>query len=329
MTLPIISIIVPVYNTERYLSECLNSIIKQTYQNLEIVIVDDASTDNSCRIIAEFQRQDDRIKCFRHEKNGGISRTRNTGLKHSTGAYIAWCDSDDVLHPQYIEYLYSILIKEDADFVECQSVSDYEFSSSAFHEQFDATMVVGDRIDFLQRYATHQLQTSLWSKLLKRELFDDFCFPIGRIYEENYFYVAVHNRVNRAAYSSATLYFYRKRMNSIMNTFRLRELKEGLKLIDLFITFPKEYSDEIKLLFRQRSLRILLGYWQRIAMMPTSISNKIRYNKLVVRFMGKICVTSNDISSFTRKERFIYKYRNNTFIFIAYLLFRKYIKRSI
>lgn len=329
MTLPLISIIVPVYNTERYLSECLNSIIKQTYQNIEIIIVDDASTDNSCRIIAEFQRQDNRIKCFRHEKNGGISIARNTGLKHSTGAYIAWCDSDDVLHPQFIEYLYSILIKEDADFVECQCVSDYEFSPSTFHEQFDTTVVVGDRIDFIQRYATHQLQTSLWSKLLKRELFDDFCFPAGRIYEENYFYAAINNRVNRAAYSSTTLYFYRKRMNSIMNTFRLQELKEGLKLIDLFMTIPKEYSDGIKSLFRQKSLRYLLGYWQRIAMMPTSIQNKIRYNKLVVHFMGKTGVTTNDISSFSRKERFIYKYRNNTLMFIAYLLFRKYIKRSI
>ena len=329
MSLPIISIIVPVYNTERYLSECLNSIIAQTYQNIEIVIVDDASTDNSCRIITEFQRRDDRIKCFRHEKNGGISKARNTGLKHSTGTYIAWCDSDDVLHPQYIEYLYTILIDEDADFVECQCVSDYEFSPSVFHEHFDTTVVVGDRIDFIQRYATHQLQTSLWSKLQKRELFDGFCFPLGRIYEENYFYAAVHTRINRAAYSSATLYFCRKRMNSIMNTFRLRELKEGLKLIDLFITFPKGYADEIKSLFRQRSLRNLLGYWQRIAMMPTSISNKMRYNKLVVRFIGKLGITTNDISSFTRKERFIYKHRNNTLMFIAYLLFRKYIKRSI
>ena len=329
MTLPIISIIVPVYNTERYLLECLNSIMAQTYENIEIVIVDDASTDNSRRIITEFQRQDDRIKCFRHEKNGGISRARNTGLKHSTGAYIAWCDSDDVLHPQFIEWLYSILVKEDADFVECQCVSDYEFSPSAFHEQFDATVVVGDRIDFIQRYATHKLQTSLWSKLLKRELFDDFCFPVGRIYEENYFYAAVCNRVNRAAYSSATLYFYRKRMNSIMNTFRPRELKEGLKLIDLFITFPKGYPDGIKSLFRQKALRNLLGYWQRIAMMAIPIQNKIRYNKLVVRFMGKTGVTTNDILSFTRKERFIYKYCNNTLMFIAYLLFRKYIKRSV
>ena len=242
MELPLISIIVPVYNTEQYLPECLNSIMAQTYENIEIVIVDDASTDNSRRIITEFQRQDDRIKCFRHEKNGGLAKARNTGLKYSTGTYIAWCDSDDALHPRFIEYLYSILIKEDADFVECQCVSDYEFSPSAFHEQFDATVVVGDRIDFIQRYATHQLQTSLWSKLFKRELFDGFCFPVGRLYEDNYFYIATHDCISRAVYSPVALYFYRKRMNSIMNTFRPWELKEGLKLIDLFIIFPKRVS---------------------------------------------------------------------------------------
>lgn len=329
MELPLISIIVPVYNTEQYLPECLNSIMAQTYKNIEVVIVDDASTDGCSKIITDYQQNDNRIKYFKHEENGGIAKARNTGLKHSMGTYVAWCDSDDILHPQFIEYLYTLLVKEDADFVECQCVSDYEFSPSAFHEQFDATVVVGDRMDFIQRYATHQLQTSLWSKLFKRELFDGFCFPVGRLYEENYFYIAAHDRISRAAYSPIALYFYRKRANSIMNTFRPRELKEGLKLIDLFILFPKGYPDEIRSLFRQKALRNLLGYWQRIAMMPTSISNKIKYNKLVVRFMEKTGVTTNDISSFTRKERFIYKHRDNTLMFIGYLLFRKYIKRSI
>lgn len=329
MEQPLISIIVPVYNTEQYLPECLKSIMAQTYKNIEIVIVDDASTDGSHKIITDFQQNDNRIKYFRHEENGGIAKARNTGLKHSIGKCVAWCDSDDVFHPQFIEYLYTILVKEDADFAECQCVSDYELKPDSFLVDFNATVTVGDGADFLQRFATHQLQTSLWSKLFKRELFDGFCFPAGRLYEENYFYIGTHDRISRAVYSPIALYFYRKRANSIMNTFRPRELKEGLKLIDLFITFPKGYPDGIKSLFRQKALRNLLGYWQRIAMMAIPIQNKIRYNKLVVRFMGKTGVTTNDILSFTRKERFIYKYCNNTLMFIAYLLFRKYIKRSV
>lgn len=328
MAFPIISIIVPVHNTEQYLTECLNSIICQSYKELEIVVVDDASNDGSSRIIAEFQQKDNRIKYFRHEKNGGICKARNTGLKHATGKYIAWCDSDDVLHPQFIEYLHQVLTREDADFVECQSVSDYKFNKDILPPPiwFGEPVTTGDATDFLRRFATHELQTSLWSKLFKRELFDEFSFPEGRIYEENYYYAAVHNRISKAVYSTLPLYFYRKRVNSIMNTFSPKELKEGLKIVDLFITFPTNESKAIKTLFRQKALKNLILYWQRVAMIDTRLSLKIKYNKLVIRFMNKTDATLNDIVPLSRKQQLIYKHRNSTLMFLAYIVFLKYVK---
>lgn len=329
MAFPIISIIVPVYNTEQYLTECLNSITCQSYKELEIVVVDDASTDGSNRIIAKFQQKDNRIKYFRHKKNGGICKARNTGLEHATGKYIAWCDSDDVLHPQFIEYLHQILTREDADFVECQSVSDYIFNENFTPIWFGEPVITGDTTDFLRRFATHELQTSLWSKLFRRELFNGFSFPEGRIYEEFYFYAAVHNRINKASYSPLPLYFYRKRANSIMNTFRPKELKECLQVINLFLTFPNNESEEIKALFRQKALKSLNLYWQRVAMMDVSLSKKIRYHKLVVRFMNKTGATFNDIVSLSPKQQLIYKHRNNILLFFAYTIFRKYVKEIL
>lgn len=328
MAFPLISIIVPVYNTEQYLTECLDSITCQTYKKLEIVVVDDASTDGSSRIIAEFQQKDNRIKYFKHEKNGGICKARNTGLKHATGKFIAWCDSDDVLHPQFIEYLHQVLTREDTDFVECQSISDYKFNKDILPPPiwFGEPVITGNTTDFLRRFATHRLQTSLWSKLFKRELFDGFSFPAGRIYEENYYYATMYNRINKAAYSTLPLYFYRKRVNSIMNTFSPKELKEGLKIINLFITFPTDESEEIKTLFRQKALKSLILYWQRTAMIDTTLALKIRYNKLVMRFMNKTSATLNDIVLLSRKQQLIYKHRNNTLMFLSYIVFLKYIK---
>lgn len=326
---PLISIIVPVYNTERYLSECLNSIVHQTYTNIEIIIVDDASTDNSYKIIATFQRQDSRIKYIRHNINKGICQARNTGLVHCNGEYIAWCDSDDVLHLSFIEYLYTYLIMYDADFVECESISDFKYAPNLLGLLDNSKVIVGDANDFLIRFATHKLQTSLWSKMFKKNLFDHFQFPMGRLYEENYFYTILYYRLNKAVYLSAPLYFYRKRLDSIMNTFRIRELKEGLMVVTLFINFANQLHGRAKKMFQQKALKILIRYWQRVVAINTTSVQKIKWIKLIVRFMRKTEVTPKDVTFFTHKEQFFFIIRNSSIFFFLYYFFRKYIKHNI
>lgn len=328
---PLISVIVPVYNTEIYLADCLGSIISQSYSNIEIIIVDDASTDNSSSIIEDFANRDKRIIAYRHAGNRGISIARNTGLSHAKGDYIGWCDSDDLMHPQFIEYMYSALKKNDADFVECQCTSDYEFKAGLFdNDPFaDSRITVGDANDFLKRFATHELQTSLWSKLFKKELFDNFHFAEARLYEENYFYVHIVKHLNKVAYSSAQLYFYRKRNNSIMSTFRVRELREGLKITDLLYNLSNELTNEYQILFRQKTLKILLKYWQRIAGMHIPFTSKIKWLKVVNRHMDKTGVQATDTSFFTHKERLIFSRKDSVITFGLYYIFRKYIKRNI
>lgn len=325
----LISIVVPVYNTEEYLVECLNSLIQQTYTNIEIVVVDDASTDNSSKIIKEFQSKDNRIKYIRHNVNKGISQARNTGLSHSTGAYIAWCDSDDVLHPLFLECLYTNIVKYDADFVECQYIGDYKYKPEQFNITDDYEIEIGDGNDFLFRFAIHKLQTSLWSKLFRKTLFDNFQFPINRLYEENYFYPVLYYRLNKAVYISKPLYFYRKRLNSIMNTFRIRELKEGLMVVSLFENFASLLQGDYKNIFYKKALKILIRYWQQVAVMNTSFKQKVKWLGLIARFMEKIDIKAKDSLFFTRKERFFFCLRNSNIGFITYYIFRKYIKRNI
>lgn len=328
---PLVSVIVPVYNTEIYLADCLNSIILQSYSNIEIIVVDDASTDNSLSIIEKFANIDRRITVYHHSVNCGISITRNTGLSHANGNYIAWCDSDDLMHPQFIEYMYSALKKNDVDFVECQCTSDYEFKVCLFaNDPFaDSRITIGDTNDFLKRFATHELQTSLWSKLFKKELFYNFHFAEARLYEEHYFYVHIVKHLNKAAYSSAQLYFYRKRGNSIMSTFKVRELREGLKITDLLYNLSNELTNEYQILFRQKTLKILLKYWQRIAGMQIPFKSKIKWLQVVNHRMVKTGVQATDTSFFTHKEHLIFSGKDSVIGFGLYYIFRKYIKRNI
>ena len=112
----LISIIVPVYNVEKYVAECIESIIKQTYQNLEILLIDDGSTDNSGKICDKYAEKDKRIKII-HKENGGVSSARNLGLDLAQGEYIAFIDSDDFVSNKYIESLYSAIEHKDAEIV--------------------------------------------------------------------------------------------------------------------------------------------------------------------------------------------------------------------
>ena len=135
-----ISIIVPVYNSEQYLCRCLDSIIKQTYKNLEILLIDDGSTDNSSSICDDYSNKDNRIKAV-HKSNGGVSSARNTGIEMSTGEYISFIDSDDFIELDFYEKMYSNIIKYDADAVKC--TYDFYLENGSFRDHqghFDDTL---------------------------------------------------------------------------------------------------------------------------------------------------------------------------------------------
>ncbi len=116
---PLVSVIVPVYNVEKYLGECLDSILGQTYDNLQIICIDDASPDRSLEIIKDYAERDKRIEYIALSQNKGVGNARNVGLSKVRGEYISWIDSDDVIHPKFVETLLSIAIKGDCDIVEC------------------------------------------------------------------------------------------------------------------------------------------------------------------------------------------------------------------
>lgn len=226
----LISVILPIYNVELYLKECIESVIGQSYKNLEIILVDDGSTDQSHYICDEYAKKDRRIKVI-HKKNGGLSDARNVGIRASSGSYIALVDSDDLIAQNFIEELYGCCINSNAMIAVCAyskfsnkdeiSISDYQ----------DITQIVSGRKLIKQIYLGEAGAYGFvaWNKLYCRKLFDSVQYPFGRIYEDTFTTYKLFLNSDRIVLLNRALYFYRIRPESIMSArVSLKKIKDGV-----------------------------------------------------------------------------------------------------
>ncbi len=217
--MPKISVIVPVYNVEKYISTCLESLLKQTMQDIEIICVDDCGTDESMRIVEKIAKTDKRIKIIHNEQNSGLSESRNNGMKCATAPYIMFCDSDDWFAEDMCEKMYTAITRDNADLAICGTEVIYE----ADHDRKSSD----DRYFAIQHGGTIDLTQDIqdkysvcaWNKIYKREIINKYnvLFPRGLKYEDNYFYSAYCLWVEKVAFVSDKLYKYRRRAGSIMN----------------------------------------------------------------------------------------------------------------
>lgn len=214
----LITVIIPVYNVKPYLSKCIESVIKQSYKNLEIILVDDGSDDGSFSVCKEFSKKDNRIKLY-HTENLGLSHARNVGLDHASGEYIIFVDSDDYIRKDMISTMVSK--GEDADLVICN----YEkvLSDSDKKIPQDAKCLKDDNWNFKQFWEHYYLENLgifccvAWNKLYKKELFKDIRYPIDKIHEDEYIINDIIGRCNRIRVIKNSLYYYVQRKDSIMH----------------------------------------------------------------------------------------------------------------
>lgn len=212
-----ISVIVPICNVEKYLPTCIESIINQTYKDIEILLIDDGSTDNSGRICDEYAKQDSRCIVI-HQTNQGVSQARNTGLKHVTGEYISFIDGDDYIHPQMFEILYNEIKKGKFDFA---MVSHYTTSNNNITttkiEKFSPLIL--NRTTLMQGLYNKTNLSELdfqvvWNKLYKRTLFADVRFKTTGT-EDTEFNNRIYLKTKAAIFINLPLYYWVQRSNSI------------------------------------------------------------------------------------------------------------------
>lgn len=212
-----ISIIVPVYNVEKYLEQCLDSIVAQSHKNLEIILIDDGSTDQSGNICDRYANKDNRIKVI-HQPNGGAASAKNSGLRIATGNYLAFVDSDDYLESDAYEYMLGMLIKYNADVIQCGFNNVYLDHVQEYVQEYVQIkeVVVFGTETYLERYTLDWTAGLLWDKLYKRSLFDGIRFEEGhRIDDEFFTYQGIMN-ATQIVHSPRIVYNYRKRKSSVM-----------------------------------------------------------------------------------------------------------------
>lgn len=224
-----LSIIVPIYNVEQYLENCINSILNQTYRNFELILVDDGSPDKSGEICDKYKSSDDRVKVI-HKKNGGLSSARNAGLEIATGQYIGFVDSDDWIDRDMYDKLLNLAEKNEADIVQCEYLEAYD-NKIIIHNNENSEFVVLDRFEALEKLINfgkyHVNGVVSWNKIYKRTLFDDIRFPVGKLNEDEFTTYKLLHKCNSIIFLKEKLYYYRQTPNSIMNK------KFNVKRLDL------------------------------------------------------------------------------------------------
>lgn len=235
-----VSIVVPVYNVALYLAECIESIINQTYKNIEVIIVNDGSTDNSKEICESYEKKDDRI-IFITKQNNGAASARNCGLNSVTGEYISFVDSDDILELNYIERLVTTLKENNADIAVC---SYYNLYKNVVKEQvYEYQLICCSDEEYLERFLDDWTCGLIWNKLFKVNVIKNIRFEEGHKIDDEFFtYRCVMNSKNIVLFNEP-LYYYRWRSSSVM-----REYSESQELfiIDRLSYLTQRYDNVIK-----------------------------------------------------------------------------------
>ena len=241
--MPKVSVIVPIYNVEKYLEKCINSLLSQTLEDIQIILVNDGSKDNSGNIAKEYEKNNKDRVIYVEKENGGLSDARNYGLKYATGDFIAFLDSDDYIEKNAYEEMYNKAIEENADYVECDFI--WEFPNKIRVDKQYPYKNKKEMLSFVRVVA--------WNKLIKRQLITDnnLEFPKGLRYEDVEFTYKLIPFINKFAYVDKPFIHYVQRKGSIANVQNERTA-EIFTVLDNVIEFYKknniyeEYRDELE-----------------------------------------------------------------------------------
>ena len=308
---PLISVIVPVYNVEKYVGRCLNSIIHQSYTNLEIIVINDGSTDKSLSVCEEFAAKDNRIMLITQE-NRGLSGARNTGLRNFTGEYVTFVDSDDLIHCNMVEFLYKALIRHNSEMSLCASLRvSLETIPDENHKELEGFAYTQHEFMILFLNGTF---TACWARLFKKEIVLGLSFPEGLNCEDFIYMYEVARKVRTVAEIDLPLYYYYYRDNSIVNeSFNLKKFDQfysAQKLYELVKSHTPEYTklSVIRLAGAIASLLLISrkkqGYEGKERELTTFLRSNFflflfnRYLNIKLRIVLLICMLPTALSKF-------------------------------
>ncbi|MBQ9271128.1 MAG: glycosyltransferase [Alphaproteobacteria bacterium] len=290
--MPLISVIIPVYNVEQHLEKCLNSVQKQTFSDFEVICVNDGSTDGCAQILEQFAAKDKRFKVIT-QTNQGLSVARNNGLAVAKAKHIAYVDSDDFVHPQFLEILYKASVDNDADVSGCNFCKIYDddklpdLNYAKPKEYLPALNVLMNRKNFIH--------FNVWNKLYKQELIKDIPFVNGIYFEDWVYNCCVFAKARNFVWVNEKLYGYRISDNSIMrSSFNHKKLEDYVAGIHSVRKFYKEKYPELWPLVRDtriaRTVKMMMNSTRRThnrnLLEEAKIALKKLYNLKLIGYKG-------------------------------------------
>ncbi|HBC30958.1 MAG TPA: glycosyl transferase family 2 [Clostridiales bacterium] len=304
---PLISIIVPVYGVEKYLTRCINSILSQTYQNIEIILVDDESPDRCPEICDNFTRQDSRIFVI-HEKHSGLSIARNAGINLARGSLLGFIDSDDYIDPNMYEHLYDMMLKDDADIAICGRYIVYENGETKTKNCKNIVHFKMDSEGAIRRMCSlRYFDTSSCDRLYKRTLFSSIRFPKKTICEDWYIMYKLFDSARNIVYDSTPLYYYFQRKNSISRNHNISNapIDASEKLLEFAIKNYPSIIDEAASAFAFANIGVYNQYIKYHKKCETALKNSMKYN---VKTKMKNIINSKYISAFKKMQAIVFRF---------------------
>ena len=304
----LISVIIPIYNTEKYLKECIDSVINQSYKNLDIILINDGSTDGSKKLCDEYVNRDLRIRLI-NQKNKGAAATKNVGLNLIKGELFTIIDSDDILHPHNLEILYKNIINMDADIVEGN------FTTTL--DKFNNELNIKNSIDkknikvFNTEKALEELIISRkfhqtpWNKLYKTELLKDIRFPDGKYIDDEYWTYKLFLNAKRISTLDLITYYYRQHDRSTMGkSYSVRRLDSIDALYERYLIIKEKFPN-LEYLALKSFLLCCIYNFQKLCMSRDLDKNKFYREEIMIKF--NCLIKESDLSKFSTKEKVLIK----------------------
>lgn len=251
----LLSVIIPVYNLEKYIDKCLDSLLVQTYSNLEIIVVNDGSTDKSLSILNEYKKKDSRIQII-DKQNEGVSKARLDGMKRATGQYIGFVDGDDIVEEDMFELLMNNAIKYNADISHCGYSMDFPNGHSDKYYGTDRIVIQNNKEGLKDLLEGKFIEPGLWNKIYKKSLIEDFIenkdmdYSIKNLEDllVNYF---LFKQSNLSIYEDKCKYHYTIRKGSAATKKSRNKYEDPLKVIKRIMHLEKKYSDVYKIIYKR------------------------------------------------------------------------------
>ena len=264
----LVTVVVPVYNVEKYLKRCVDSLINQTYKNLEIILVDDGSTDNSGKLCNDYAKDDSRIKVV-HKKNGGLSDARNAGIDIASGKYVSFVDSDDYVNNDFIKILFQGLVKYNTKI----SISDIciMYDTGEMIDESNSTIYTTSEKELLRLMliGKRDIENSACNKLYAIELFDDIRYPVGRLYEDTATTYKLLAKCDNIVVNSYPLYYYMKRRDSITQCKFNRKKLQLIDSVEEMTTYVKNKYPDLRL---ECDRKMMWAYLSSLSQLASSVN---------------------------------------------------------